>query len=135
MNEINGKFVFKKGENVALSENFNSNEFACPCSNPSCSQQLVSKKLIVLLEKIRKTFGSPIHINSGFRCAEHNSHVDGKPNSQHLTGEAADLAPMGQYADMLRLKKACDVNSKAMGVSPVFIHVDTRDDKFYRWTY
>lgn len=43
------------------------------------------------LDEIRGGYGKPIYINSGYRCAELNKLVGGKPNSQHLKGEAADL--------------------------------------------
>lgn len=43
------------------------------------------------LDDIRQRYGSPIRINSGYRCPELNKAVGGKPNSQHLKGEAVDL--------------------------------------------
>lgn len=46
---------------------------------------------ITRMEDIRTRYGKPIHINSGYRCTELNKIVGGKPNSQHLKGEAADL--------------------------------------------
>lgn len=36
-----------------------------------------------------------LHINSGFRNKEVNKLVKGKPNSQHLKGEAVDITPEG----------------------------------------
>lgn len=135
MVEQNGKYYFKKGELVQLSEHFNSSEFCCKCSNPSCNQQIVSKSLIELLERIRKRFGGPLRIVSGYRCRLHNASVGGVMNSQHLNGEGADLAPAHQGGSMKDLQNACDKESKAMGVASIFIHVDTRKDKIRRWTY
>ena len=43
------------------------------------------------LDNIREFYGKPIIITSGYRCPELNAKVGGKPNSQHLKGEAADL--------------------------------------------
>ena len=54
----------------------------------------VIAKLIILasgLEKIRSVLGYPIHINSGYRCPELNKAIGGALNSQHMTGNAADL--------------------------------------------
>ena len=36
-------------------------------------------------------YGKPINVNSGYRCQALNKAVGGVSNSQHLTGEAADI--------------------------------------------
>lgn len=43
------------------------------------------------LDDIREKYGKPIIITSGYRCPQLNKIVGGKPNSQHLKAEAADL--------------------------------------------
>ena len=43
------------------------------------------------LERIRQFLGRPIHVNSGYRCPALNKLVGGAPNSQHMTGNAADI--------------------------------------------
>ena len=48
-----------------------------------------------VLEPARVSFGAPIYITSGYRCAALNKAVGGKPTSQHLRGEAADLQVRG----------------------------------------
>lgn len=45
---------------------------------------------ISILQPIRDKFGA-VTISSGFRCNELNKKVGGKPNSQHLKGQAADI--------------------------------------------
>ena len=47
--------------------------------------------LIEELDKIRDEFGSPIYVNSGYRCKELNKAVGGVSNSAHLKGLAADI--------------------------------------------
>ena len=44
-----------------------------------------------LLDPIRDAWGKPLHVNSGYRCPALNKAVGGKPTSQHLKGEAADI--------------------------------------------
>ena len=44
-----------------------------------------------ILQPVRTAFGRPIRITSGFRSPSLNNAVGGVANSQHLTGEAADL--------------------------------------------
>ncbi len=43
------------------------------------------------LDAIREAYGKPIVITSGYRCAALNKAVGGKPTSQHLKAQAADL--------------------------------------------
>jgi len=50
------------------------------------------------LEKIRKFFGAPVTITSGFRFPELNTAVKGSKTSQHTKGEAADFSVAG-HAD------------------------------------
>lgn len=44
-----------------------------------------------VLEPLRVAMREPIKIGSGFRCLRLNQAVGGVSNSQHLTGQAADL--------------------------------------------
>ena len=55
-----------------------------------------------ILEPVRKVYGKPIKVTSGFRCTLLNSTVGGVDNSQHLQGLAADL----QVNDLKALKQA-----------------------------
>lgn len=54
------------------------------------------KKLAVnVFEPIRKHFGVPIHISSGYRSKELNAVIGGAKNSDHLFGMALDLDQQG----------------------------------------
>lgn len=44
-----------------------------------------------VLDPLREWYGKPIYVNSGYRCPQLNRMVGGKPTSQHLKGEAADI--------------------------------------------
>lgn len=44
-----------------------------------------------ILEPLRKWYGKPITINSGYRCQELNRAVGGAKNSYHQYGRAADI--------------------------------------------
>ena len=56
---------------------------------------LVATNLMALcvnvLEPLRRAFNMPIVIGSGYRCPKLNKLVGGVSNSQHMTGEAADI--------------------------------------------
>lgn len=43
------------------------------------------------LDELRRLYGHPIFVTSGYRCPALNKAVGGKPNSQHVKGQAADL--------------------------------------------
>ena len=62
-------------------------------SNMPTPEHLVNfKKLAVnVFEPIRKHFGVPIHISSGYRSKELNAVIGGSLTSQHCTGEAIDI--------------------------------------------
>jgi len=44
-----------------------------------------------VLDPLRELYGKPIYVNSGYRCEKLNKIVGGVANSQHATGEAADI--------------------------------------------
>lgn len=47
--------------------------------------------IVNVLDPIRREFGAPIRVDSGFRCEALNKAVKGATNSQHMRGQAADL--------------------------------------------
>lgn len=55
-------------------------------------------KTIDFLNGLREAWGSPIRINSGYRCPELNKAVGGSKTSAHMEGWAADIVNMkGSY--------------------------------------
>lgn len=56
------------------------------------------------LDPIRRIYGKPIIVTSGYRSPELNAAVGGVANSQHTKGEAADLVPAsgGSLAGIFR---------------------------------
>ena len=60
-----------------------------------------------VLDPIREAFGNPIVVNSGFRCPLHNQAVGGAFQSQHVSGQAADIcAERGKYGSTEEWKQA-----------------------------
>ena len=51
----------------------------------------LTKLIEAVLDPLRKWYGKPIYINSGYRCSALNEAVGGAKNSQHTTGMAADI--------------------------------------------
>lgn len=73
-------------------------EYACPCCGQlpfdfdpdHPSEPFV--ELFAAFSAIRTAWGSPLPINSGYRCEKHNAEIKGEPLSAHLFGLALDLS-------------------------------------------
>lgn len=79
-----------------------------------------------VLDPLREKYGKPIKVNSGYRCPKHNLAAGGATQSQHMKGEAADIAPMdGDARELERLVEIIKQNGKwnQMIVYPTFVHV------------
>lgn len=82
-----------------ISEHISQLEYACKCCSafpPSWSggePTEAHKRLFTDFEEIRKAWGNPIVINSGYRCIKHNQEVGGEPCSVHVFGLALDISP------------------------------------------
>lgn len=53
----------------------------------NCLNQLIDN----ILDPLRKAYGQPIIVSSGYRCPELNKAVGGARTSQHTFGQAADI--------------------------------------------
>jgi uncharacterized protein YcbK (DUF882 family) len=72
-------------------------EYECPCCgglppdlNPPEIDEPYSSFFMTFTD-IRREWGKPINITSGYRCPRHNRHVGGVPLSVHQWGLALDL--------------------------------------------
>lgn len=59
----------------------------------------LNKLVTNILDPLREAFGSPIKITSGYRSYLLNKMVGGVKNSQHMSGKAADIVPIGKSFD------------------------------------
>ena len=95
---------------MQLTEHFTLEEFTTSstakarCIDNSVSSQRVVDNLRNLceqvLEPLRSYANQPITISSGYRCKALNKVVGGARNSQHMTGEAADIhIPLYDFKD------------------------------------
>ena len=117
-----------------LSPHFNVWEFRCRCG---CGFGLqpgdVDQRLVDGLEELRETFGGPLIVNSGCRCAKHNGKKDtgGVSGSQHTQGKAADIK-CSDKARLLRLAKTIPAfRDGGIGVYSWGVHLDVGPKR--RW--
>ena len=108
---------------------FRKEEFLCRCGKCEIPAE-VEANIVALVENVldplREKYGKPIKVNSGYRCPKHNLAVGGATQSQHMKGEAADIAPMdGDARELERLVEIIKQNGKwnQMIVYPTFVHV------------
>jgi zinc D-Ala-D-Ala carboxypeptidase len=84
----------------------------------------VHRDLLLGLEDYRDLIGGPVAIASGYRDPGHNAAVGGKPSSQHLYGNAADIAPVVSAAKVKGLGRFSGIGiQRANGLVR---HVDVR---------
>lgn len=74
-----------------------------------------------VLQPLRTAWGKPLVINSGYRCPELNRAVGGVPDSQHVKGEAADVACDDPYA-LAQLAYDLGLPYDQMILYPTFVH-------------
>lgn len=107
---------------------FSMNEFECHCGcrMPDSARANIVALVEQVLDPVREKLGMPIKVNSGYRCPRHNEEVLGVRNSQHMKGEAADIAMVhGSRFKVHDLAQAIVENGKfdQLIIYPTFIHV------------
>ena len=78
-----------------------------------------------VLQPLRTAWGKPLSINSGYRCPELNREVGGVPTSQHVKGEAADVA-CETPRELAQLAYDLGLPYDQMILYPTFVHFSHR---------
>lgn len=81
--------------------------------------------VLEVLQPLRDAWGKPLHVNSGYRCPELNALVGGVPTSQHVKGEAADIAT-DTPAEIAGLALELGLPFDQMILYPTFVHFSHR---------
>lgn len=87
----------------------------------------VKALVLNVLQPLRDAWGGPLKINSGYRCKALNEAVGGVETSQHVKGEAADVACTDPLA-LAKLVKRMRLPYDQMGVYASFVHFSYRRD-------
>jgi hypothetical protein len=105
-----------------ITNHFNSAEFDSPdLPGSGCK---MSSVFIQKLEELRTNCDFPFQINSGYRTEDHNELINGKKNSAHMLGLAADIHCIDSFQRYTLLKFALLCGFRRIGVYPTFIHLD-----------
>lgn len=86
-------------------------------------------RLAKMLERIRERAGGAVTVLSAYRCAKHNAHVGGAPDSYHLQGLAADIvtkemSPRQLQRLVLEMREDPTNDIGGVGKYAGFTHVD-----------
>ena len=74
-----------------LSKSATAERLAIDNTPPRAAQQMLTVLVEQLLDPIRRRYGAPIIVTSGYRCPALNTAVGGVANSHHIVGCAADI--------------------------------------------
>jgi len=129
-------------DSFRISKHFTWGEWHCRCGK--CTSPEPNPWFLYRLERLREAVDRPIHVNSWYRCPEHNASIShtGR-NGPHTTGRAIDIYAQGPFAWHL-ISEATALGFTGIGVNQKgvhrFIHLDdlTEQDGFPRptiWSY
>lgn len=107
---------------------FKYSEFDSP-DEPGSGEKYMCETLIQMLDEVRKEYGKPMRINSGYRSKSQNLMVGGKKDSSHLRGYAADISVKNSVDRFHLIWLFMKYNFRRVGVAKTFIHVDVDPDK------
>ena len=122
------------GDDMNLTKNFKSEEFSCPCGC-ELDKEPMTVQFMLKLQKMRDSYGKPMHINSGYRCRKHNREIGGSVSSLHIQGKAADIRMRSAVDRFDLVSAALSAGMTGIGMGPNFLHVDNRETKPVIWLY
>jgi uncharacterized protein YcbK (DUF882 family) len=113
---------------------FSESELACRhCRVNGCQQGLVD-----VLEEFRQLVGTPVIVDSAYRCREHNAQAGGAGKSEHVDGLAADIRVEGMTATQLEAlaRKIPTIRGIGRDDHKQYVHIDVRPTvTLARWCY
>ena len=106
---------------------FKTEEFLCPCGE--CPPHEPSPTLLFMLDEARSVAGIAFGINSGVRCPKHNREVGGTLDSEHISGEGADIAVTSAWERFTIVSALLKVGFNRIGVGKTFVHAGVSKTK------
>jgi len=87
------------------------------------------QEILHMLDAVRKKFGKPIKINSGYRTVARNKKIGGVSKSSHLKGLAVDISCNNSVNRFKLLNLLLEAGFNRIGIAKTFIHVDIDKNK------
>ena len=121
-----------------ITTNFSLEEFNCKDGSAMPNDVMINIiKLAKNLQVLRDAIGKTIVINSAYRSPEYNKKIAGVKDSQHLKGNASDIAVKGmtpkEVAKVIEgLIASGKMQQGGIGIYQNFVHYDIRGIKA-RW--
>ena len=100
-------------------KDFKRSDFDCRC----CGKNNINMDFLEKLQLARTYAGIPFVVISGCRCDTHNKDEGGKPTSDHLTGEGADIRVINSMERFAILDSAIAAGFRRIGIGRGFIHL------------
>lgn len=101
---------------------FKLEEFDSP--DEAGSGKHMHQEILHMLDAVRKKFGKPIKINSGYRTVARNKKIGGVSRSSHLKGLAVDISCNNSVDRFKLLNLLLEAGFNRIGIAKTFIHVD-----------
>lgn len=120
-------YSLSRDSETKVAQNFKVKEFK---SKDNSNTVLIDQKLVALLQDIRNHFGSAVIINSAYRSPSYNASVGGSKSSYHTKGMAADIRVVG-VSPIEVARYAESIGVKGIGLYDTFVHLDTREVKYF----
>ena len=109
-----------------MKDYFSEEPFGC---RDKCGLNAFDPALRDILNRGRESFGRPLVINCGCRCAAHNAAVGGARHSAHLPGpdglcHGADIKCLSDITRAILYKIFYDLGIRRFEVSNLHLHID-----------
>ena len=124
MGTITKDFSYKEFETSPTAER----KGICNVITTAAVRDAVKELTEKVLQPLRDIVGRPLRINSGYRCPELNRAVGGVATSQHVKGEAADIAAEDPHklAKVVRNTPEIWREVDQIILYPTFVHISHR---------
>lgn len=124
MGTVSKDFSYREFEDSATADR----KGICNAITSFTVRDAVKELVETVLQPLRDKAGRPLRVNSGYRCPELNRAVGGAATSQHVRGEAADVAADDPYLLAKTARDTPEIWAEVdqMILYPAFVHLSHR---------